>query len=77
MYVEFNEGVYNNDDDEMGGWMDGWISSPYSVSLLSLTYSNNVSKQTVLQAITASESHLTKSCLDASQGVQCEGESAR
>ena len=22
MYVEFNEGVYNNDDDEMDGWMD-------------------------------------------------------
>ena len=44
MYVEFNEGVYNNDDDEMDGWMDGWISSPYSVSLLSLTPTQTMSQ---------------------------------
>ena len=52
-------------------------SSPYFVSFVSLAHSNNVSKQTVLQAITASESHPTRPCLDTSQWVQCEGESAR
>ena len=52
-------------------------SSPYFVAFFSLAYSNNVSKQTVLQAITAADSHPTKPCLDASQWVQCEGKSAR
>ena len=59
----------------MDGWMDKF--SIFCFLAFSYPYSNNVSKQTVLQAITASESHPTKSCLDASQGVQCEGESAR
>ena len=49
-------------------------SSPYFVSFVSLAYSNNVLKQTV---ISTSDSHPTKPCLDASQLVQREGESAR
>ena len=46
-------------------------------SFLSLASSNDVSKQTALQAIAASLSHPTRPCPDVSQWVQCEEGSNR
>ena len=52
-------------------------NSLYFASFFSLAPSKNISKQTALQAITASESHPTRPCLDVSQWVQCEGGRSR